>query len=201
MVRPLIACIPDLPPRTVHYCSQIRVLEHDAAVIAPWASEIRRSGAERDARFRGHGHAVQDIVARIRVRIATVGGDVSLTGDGDGAFFEPGDGCLAEDEISCAFDVAFVVYLCAGVGEHGVLVADEFTAIVALGATVGGEGDGLDAGTAGVDHVEVVDVDVRRLYTKGAGGVVISCLVGAFGVRYCYLVLGIVLVVGGVAIY
>lgn len=51
----------------------------------------------------------------------------------------------------------------ACVGEDGVLIADEFAAVVALRATVGGERDGLDAGAARVYDVEVVDVDVGGL--------------------------------------
>jgi len=71
---------------------------------------------------------------------------------------EPGLRGLAEDEVGGTLDVGLGVELDAGLSEDGVLVAVEATAVVALLGGVGGESEGLGAGTVRVLHVDVVYV-------------------------------------------
>lgn len=84
---------------------------------------------------------------------------------------------------------------------YGVLVSDEAAAVVPVVVSIRGDGEGLRALSVAVDDVEIVYVEVVRRDAKGCGEIVAARCGGRKGVGDDDLVLGVVLVLGRVAVY
>lgn len=101
MVRDVVA-IPICPALEVDSIAQLAVLEDDARIRAPGATEICRALA-CCSRDRG---PVEDIEGRAVVRLSSAGGDESRSNRLNVAAFEPRLGVAAKNEVDGAFDVA-----------------------------------------------------------------------------------------------
>lgn len=111
--------IPVRPTCRVDNIAQVAVLEDDAGIGAPWATQICRALA----RCPGDRGLVEDVEGGAVVGLAPAGGDVSRPDRLDVAALEPRLGVAAEDVVDGAVDVAVGVELAALVAKDCVLVA------------------------------------------------------------------------------
>lgn len=130
-------CTHRRPPNRRNNIRHLAILVLHSRQVPPWSTKIHRT-LQAGNRSEDIG-VVEDVPHGCVVGgFAVIGGDVAFADDGDGAGFEPGGGA-AEDEVGGADHVALAVVLGAGEGVEGVLVALEYTAIVALLGAGGGD--------------------------------------------------------------
>lgn len=172
MSRPLIPGIPRLPPLTLHHGAQLRPLHHHPTPLPPRPPEIRRPIPHPGHRL--HITVIQHIVALIAFAIPSVGGDVALAFDTDIASAEPCARALAEDEVGGAVDVRAEVDLVPFVGQNRVLIADKFASVIPLAIRLRGHGEGLAARAARVFHIDIVDLEIRRMRAEGGCHIIVG---------------------------
>ena len=163
----LISSVPDLPPGAVDDVRQLRVLEADACVLAPWAAKVGVAGGDSATRVGRDVGVVDHVVGDVGVGGAAGGYDVSVAVDADVGVVDPGDAVLSEDEVGGSLDEALAEEVLALVGQEGVLVSVETDTVVALRGAVAAQGDCLGALAVGVLDVDVVELGVGGVVRDG----------------------------------
>jgi hypothetical protein len=107
---------------------------------------------------------------------------------------------LAEDEICGTLDQAFGIYLSTGLGENGVLEAQELDTVVALFVCISRHGKRLRTRSPSVRKVDVVDLKVGGPGTESGSQVIVGDVVLAELLRNGDLVSGIACGVGGITV-
>lgn len=139
--------------------SELGVLENDASVRVPRATQVRSSIARTE-----HASIINDVLGQVRAVEVAVGGDGSITNRLDVTVLEPHLRELTKDEIDSSTDVRLGITLTAGIRVHGILIASNVAAVEAACGRVDEQRDGL----AELINFGLGVGDVKVVYFHGA---------------------------------